>query len=112
MSQVKVKSKAKIITKEELLEKIKKNESVQIVNVLDPEYYSLGLIKGSKKIPLDELDKRLKDLDKTKEVVTYCSGYQCSASGMAAEYLSGKGFSARAYTGGIKEWTEAGLPRE
>jgi len=100
----------KTITKEELAQKIKNVQPVQIVNVLDPKFYNLGFIKGSKKIPLDQLDSRLGELDKNIEVVTYCASYDCPASGQAAEKLLTKGFRVSAYEGGIKEWRVAGLP--
>ena len=92
--------------------KIKNNDGVQIVNVLSPEHYGKGFIKGSKKIPLEQLDSRLGELDKTKEVVTYCASSECSASMKAAEKLAAKGFKVKAYEGGIKEWSEAGLPTD
>jgi rhodanese-related sulfurtransferase len=98
------------INKDQLLGKIKSNSGVQIVNVLSPEHYGEGFIKGSKKIPLNQLDGRLGELDKTKEIVTYCASYDCSASLKAAEKLAAKGFKVKAYEGGIKEWSEAGLP--
>lgn len=102
----------KLITKEQLNKKMQANESVQIVNVLDPQYYNLGFIKGSKRIPLDQLDGRLGELDKLKEVVTYCASSECHASKNAAKLLAGKGFRVSAYEGGIKEWKVAGLPTE
>jgi len=52
------------------------------------------------------------ELDKSKEIVTHCSSYECGASRMAAEFLENKGYIAAAYEGGIKEWAEAGLPME
>ena len=100
-----------VIRKEELLKQMKEG-SVQVVNVLDPEWYKLGIIRGSKKIPLDQLDRRLSELDKSREVITYCASYTCSASSEAAKKLAQKGFKVRAYEGGIKEWKEAGLPTE
>ena len=100
------------ITKEELAAKIKNNKQIQIVNVLSPEHYNLGSIKGSRKIPLTELDKRFNELDKKKEIITYCASYDCPASGQAAEKLASLGFNVRAYEGGIKEWKQAGLPTE
>lgn len=100
------------ISKEDLAQKIKNAQPVQIVNVLDPKFYNLGIIKGSKKIPLDQLDSRLRELDKNIEVVTYCASYDCPASGKAAEKLSTRGFRVSAYEGGINEWKEAGLPIE
>ncbi len=100
------------ISKDQLLAKINANNNIQIVNVLNPQYYGKGFIKGSKKIPLEQLNSRLNELDKTKEVVTYCAGYECSASMKAAEKLMAQGFMVKAYEGGIKEWTDAGLPTD
>ena len=97
------------ITKEELLKQL---GSVQVVNVLDPKWYSLGAIRGSKKIPLAELDQRVGELDKSKEVVTYCASVECTASSEAAKKLAVRGFKVKAYEGGIKEWKTAGLPTE
>ena len=100
------------ITKEELVQKMKNSQSVQVINVLDPKHYNLGSIKGSKKIPADQLNGRLGELDKSKEIVTFCASYECPASRKAAENLATQGFNVCAYEGGIKEWKEAGFPTE
>src|SRR4051812_12255987 len=100
------------LTKEELRRKIDGGEKVQVVNVLAPEYYRMGIIPGSIKIPLAELDQRAGELDRSKEVITYCASTECPASRKAAEALAAKGFNVRAYEGGIKEWTAAGFPTE
>lgn len=102
----------KVISKDALNKKIKAGEPVQIVNVLDPENYALGIIKGSKKIPLNELDARFNELDKSKPVVTYCASRECRASKAAAEKLAAKGFDVKVYEGGIKEWKRARLLME
>ncbi len=112
MEEVKTKSKVPTITKEQLSEKIRSNTTLQIVNVLSPDKYALGFIKGSRKIPLSELDKRLNELDKTKEIVTYCASDECNASTQAAEKLISQGFKVSAYEGGVKEWKTAGLPMD
>ena len=101
-----------IISKEELKEKIERGDDFQLVNVLTPDYYHLGSIKGSLKIPCDELEKRLSELDRAKETVVYCASYACQASKKAAEFLAKRGFRVEAYEGGIKEWSEAGFPME
>jgi rhodanese-related sulfurtransferase len=105
-------AQGKTVTKEELLLEIKNGEDVQVVNVLEPEWYKLGIIKGSKKIPLSQISERLNELDMAKEIVTYCGHAQCDVSRVAAEKLRALGFNVRAYEGGIKEWTEYGLPVE
>lgn len=109
MGDTQTASGVQTITKDELAKRL---GEVQVVNVLAPNYYNLGFIQGSKKIPLAELETRLGELDKSKEVVTYCAGVDCSSSSKAAKLLAEKGFKVKAYEGGIKEWTEAGLPQD
>jgi ArsR family transcriptional regulator len=100
----------KEITKDELNEKMHNKKPFLLLNVLAPEGYQMGVIKGSRKIPLAELDKRIKELDKSKDVVTYCANAQCDASHKAAELLAAKGFTVCVYKGGAQEWAAAGLP--
>ena len=106
------KTDVKIVTKDELKRMIDQHQAFQLVNVLAPESYGLGVIKGSIKIPLAELDKRFVELDKAQDVVTYCADVSCEASTKAASLLAGKGFTVSAYEGGAKEWKAAGLPLE
>ncbi|MBI3299870.1 MAG: rhodanese-like domain-containing protein [Elusimicrobia bacterium] len=105
-------TRLKELTKEELKQKIEGKEPFELVNVLSPEFYRLGVIKGSKKIPLSQLAGRFKELDKSKEVVTYCANPACDASHKAGELLSSKGFKVAVYKGGAEEWAAAGLPVE
>lgn len=100
------------VTKEELLQKITEGEDFELVNVLEPSSYLLGFIKGSKRIPVSQLDARIDELDINKEVVVYCASVECSAAKKAAERLDVAGFNVRVYAGGILEWKEAGLPME
>ena len=102
----------KEITKDELNKKIQSKDPFELVNVLAPESYKLGVIKGSKKIPGAELEARFRELDKKKAVVTYCAGASCEASIKAAELLSAKGYDVSIYKGGVAEWSAAGLPLE
>jgi len=102
----------KVITKKELNERMKSGEKLQILNVLNPEKYALGFIKGSKKIPLNQLEARSDELNKLRPVITYCSGVECNASTLAAEMLAEKGFDVSVYEGGIKEWKMASFTVE
>ena len=49
----------KVMTMDALNDKIVKGEAFQLLNVLDPQYYGLGVIKGSIMIPLAELKASL-----------------------------------------------------
>ena len=100
------------ISRGELLAKLG-SDNIVVVNVLAKPAYDKIRIRGSVSIPKSELVAgRWAELDKGKEVVVHCSSFQCGASREAAELLEAKGYSVRAYEGGIKEWAEGDLPVE
>lgn len=100
------------ITKEELLRKIGDKRTL-VVNVLARDEYEKIHIKGSISVPRGEMEGGgWERLDRTKEIIVHCSSYDCHASRLAAEFLGERGFKARAYEGGMREWAEAGLPTE
>lgn len=105
-------TQVKEITKDELDSKLKGNKKFVLLNVLKPETYAQGVIKGSRKIPLVELAKRYKELDRASDVVTYCANAHCDLSHKAAEFLAAKGFAVAVYKGGVEEWLASGLPLE
>jgi rhodanese-related sulfurtransferase len=102
-------AEVEVISKDELYERLRRHEPIQLINVLDPKYYGLGSIKTSLRIPYAQLESRLMEIDKSKEIVTYCANYDCQMSRLAARLLNSHGFFARAYEGGIEEWRRAGL---
>jgi rhodanese-related sulfurtransferase len=107
------KAEPQLISKEVLLELMKKNDGLVIVDVLSPENYANGHIKGAINIPLAQLDKSLDSLKKYKTIVVYCASYKCQASVKAAKLLMKHGFTnVLDYKGGIKEWFENKLPVE
>lgn len=63
------------IKKEELKKKMDSKEEFTLLDVRNPTDYANSNIKiqGSVRIPLNELEIRLKELDKNKEVVAYCT---------------------------------------
>ncbi len=104
----------KKITRDELLELIKTNKDLKIVDVLSKEHYRDEHIKGAISIPLQEIEKIApKLLKKEEQIVVYCASFECSASTNAAEKLVSLGFTnVLDYKGGIKDYKEAGLPLE
>ena len=48
-----------------------------LVNVLDPLYYEDCHIRGSINVPLDEIEKWAKNIDKDSHIVVYCASYVC-----------------------------------
>ncbi|MDE1858230.1 MAG: rhodanese-like domain-containing protein [Thaumarchaeota archaeon] len=102
----------KTIGRDELASKLG-TPGVTIVNVLAAVAYEKIHIRGSISIPRNELEGgKWRGLDPSKEIVVHCSSYECGASRAAADFLESKGFNAKAYEGGMREWAEAGLPTE
>ena len=95
----------------ELLERARKGV-VTVLDVRPPEEYSAGHLPGAINIPINELEKRLRDLPKGREVVAYCRGPYCLMSYDAVAMLRKKGMKARRLEAGMPEWRLAGLPVE
>jgi rhodanese-related sulfurtransferase/DNA-binding transcriptional ArsR family regulator len=95
----------------ELLQRARKG-LVTVLDVRPPEEFAAGHVPGAVNIPIRELEKRLKQLPKGKEVVAYCRGPYCLMSYDAVSLLRKKGYTARRLEAGLPEWRLAGLPVE
>ena len=93
----------------ELLERAKKG-LVTVLDVRPREEFAAGHVPGAVNIPIHELEKRLAELPKRKEVVAYCRGPYCLMSYDAVQLLRRKGLKARRLKDGLPEWRTAGLP--
>lgn len=65
---------------------------MQIIDVRTPSEFQGGHAPGSRNIPLDQLEARICDLDKSRPVLLCCA--TGSRSGMAARWLQSLGFEA------------------
>ncbi len=84
-----------------------------VVNVLDKEAYADCHIAGSINVPFENLETSMDTIDKSAEVVFYCSNPMCTASGYAALQFKKAGFTnVSVYEGGTAEWYQKGLPVE
>jgi rhodanese-related sulfurtransferase len=83
---------------------------VTVLDVRPPEEFAAGHLPGAVNIPVNELEKRLSELPKRKEVVAYCRGPYCLMSYDAVQLLRKKGLKARRLENGLPEWRLAGLP--
>jgi rhodanese-related sulfurtransferase len=93
----------------DLLERAKKG-LVTVLDVRPPEEFAAGHVPGAVNIPIHELERRLAELPKRKEVVAYCRGPYCLMSYDAVFLLRKKGLRARRLEDGLPEWQLAGLP--
>ena len=85
---------------------------VTVLDVRPCEEFAAGHLPGAVNIPMNELQKRLRELPKGKEVVAYCRGPFCLMSFEAVQFLRKKGIKARRLVDGMPEWRTAGLPVE
>jgi rhodanese-related sulfurtransferase len=95
----------------ELLDRARKG-LVTVLDVRPPEEFAAGHLPGAVNIPVHELEKRLGELPKRKEVIAYCRGPYCLMSYDAVELLRKRGLKARRLENGLPEWRVAGLPVE
>lgn len=98
------------ITKEDV-QKMIREKGVVLIDVLSPESYAKGHIKGAINIPLSNLEKNMEALKKYDKIIVYCASKKCHASVKAAKLLIKHGFgNVYDYKNGLKEWIESGLP--
>jgi len=95
----------------ELLDRARKG-LVTVLDVRPPEEYAAGHVPGALNIPLQQLEKRLRELPKRREVIAYCRGPFCLMSYEAVQLLRKRGMKARRLKDGMPEWRVAGLPVE
>jgi rhodanese-related sulfurtransferase/DNA-binding transcriptional ArsR family regulator len=95
----------------ELLDRARRG-LVTVLDVRPPEEFTAGHLPGAINIPVNELQKRLRELPRELEVVAYCRGPYCLMSYDAVSLLRKKGLKARRLSAGMPEWRLAGLPVE
>ena len=107
-----------MITAEELKAKMANNEQVTVIDVRSSEGFAAATttVKGSIHFKLRKLKSRLnfaplKDLPRTREIVTYCACPKDQSSIVAAQILQAAGFTrVRVLQGGWNEWLRVNGP--
>lgn len=93
-----------LIHVEDLKQRLDAKESLFVLDVREADEYKICDI-GGHLIPLNDLPKRLSELDPKREIVVHCrSGVR---SGKAVEFLQTQGFTnVKSLAGGILAWAE------
>jgi rhodanese-related sulfurtransferase/DNA-binding transcriptional ArsR family regulator len=94
---------------QELLERAERGEIV-IVDVRPTEEFEAEHIPGAVSIPLGELDSKIIELPRDREIVAYCRGPFCVLAPRAVAMLRAHGFRARRLDEGLPEWRLSGMP--
>lgn len=98
------------VSREELLGQL--DQGVVILDVRPEDEYRLGHLPGALNIPYEQLHKRIRQLDKSRDIVAYCRGPYCVLSFEAVAALRQKGFRIRRLEDGFPQWKAAGLSVE
>ena len=104
-------SDAEPVQMDELLKRAR-SEHVVILDTRPATEYVAGHIAGAISVPVDDLQRRLRQLPKRKEYVAYCRGPYCVYADRAVEILRSSGRRARRLLEGFPEWRAARLPVE
>jgi rhodanese-related sulfurtransferase/DNA-binding transcriptional ArsR family regulator len=102
-------SSAEAIGMEELLRRARSHDVV-VLDTRPASEYLAGHIAGAISVPVEELQRRLRELPKNKDYVAYCRGPYCVYADHAVEILRSKGRRAQRLLEGFPEWRAAGLP--
>ena len=102
---------AEPVAMDELLKRTR-SKNVVVLDTRPPNEYAAGHIAGAISVPVDDLQRRLRQLPKEKEYVAYCRGPYCVYADRAVEILRSHGRRARRLREGFPEWRAAGLPIE
>lgn len=93
----------------ELLAQARSGEVVML-DVRPQAEYEVAHLPYARSMPLAEIERRLAELPKDRDIVAYCRGPFCLFSDEALKLLSRKGYRARKLPDGVAEWQAAGMP--
>jgi rhodanese-related sulfurtransferase len=102
-------SEAEAVEMNELLKRAR-SKRVVVLDTRPPNEYAAGHIAGAISVPVDDLQRRLRQLPKGKDYVAYCRGPYCVYADRAVDILRSNGRRARRLREGFPEWRAAGLP--
>lgn len=97
-------SNVTLIHVEDLKQRLDAKEQLFVLDVREPHEYQICNI-GGHLIPLNDLPRRMGELDKTRELIVHCRSGARSAK--AVEFLQANGFkNVKNLAGGILAWAE------
>lgn len=94
------------------LSQLMRSGEVVVLDVRSPAEYAAGHIPTARSIPIGELEGRLRELPKRRQIVAYCRGPYCVMSDDAVSLLRTRGFRVARLDIGLPDWKLLGLPVE
>ncbi len=100
---------AKDISAKDAKALLDKNKNVYLLDVRTPQENSQGRLPGTVLIPINEIERRVAEVPRTKTIMVYCA--VGSRSKPVAEFLSRNGYKeVYNMTDGIVGWYRSGFP--
>lgn len=99
----------KNVSSREIKALMEKNNNVFLLDVRTPQEYSQGRLAGSVLIPINEFERRMREVPKSRTIVVYCA--VGSRSKPVAGFLAQQGYKDVYHmTDGIVGWYRNGFP--
>jgi rhodanese-related sulfurtransferase/DNA-binding transcriptional ArsR family regulator len=98
-----------LVGRDEIVRRVREGETF-VIDVRPQCEYRAGHLPGAVSIPLEELDARLAELPRRRDIVAYCRGPYCVLAVEAVRLLREKGFRAVRLDMGVWDWRAQGLP--
>ncbi len=99
------------VNRADLLEQARRGDVI-VIDVRPEAEYETAHLPFARSMPVAEIERRLAELPRKREIVAYCRGPFCMLSDEAIKLLNAKGYKARKILDGVSEWEAAGLPLE
>jgi rhodanese-related sulfurtransferase len=99
------------VGREELLQRVQSGD-VTVLDVRPAEEFDAGHLPQALSVPLEQLEARMAELPRDREIVAYCRGPYCVLAIEAVERLRAKGFSALRLDLSITDWRARGFEVE
>jgi len=99
------------ISAEELRQRLVEGDVI-LLDVRPVEEYQASHLPGALSMPVTDLEARLPELPREKEVVAYCRGPYCVFADEAVAILQSNGYQERRLAQGLPDWRMLGLPVE
>jgi rhodanese-related sulfurtransferase len=99
------------VTIRELLKRVESGD-VTLIDVRPADEFEAGHLPGAVSVPLAELEKRLKEIPRQRQVIAYCRGPYCVLSRQAVILMKKRGIRAVRLADGVMDGRRAGVSIE
>ena len=97
-----------VVDQQALLERVSRGDCI-VLDVRPPEEYDAAHVAGALSMPLEELERRLGELPRDRQIVAYCRGPYCVLAVGAVETLRRHGFDAVRAPESVEDWRALGI---